>query len=267
MDLYDIDELKKEYIFSDCDGGIVITHYKGNSSNVVIPESIGGRNVVAIGDRAFASREPSFSGTVRYSREERLSVTVPDTVKSIGSGAFYGCTNLKSINIPKSLEEVGEFAFLECYGLEYFILPEEITRFESNALSAIWNNVYCKEFESIYRFKYRNLLKTDLSCILLASLVKYSSRELLAVPAISDRVRLHKRNIAEHAITLDDAFALEKLLSLSVCDSPDELEWYIALSSEKGAVQCIAFLLNYKNVNFTCEELEDIEKKRIEEIL
>ena len=46
------------------------------------------------------------------------SSTIPDTVKSIWSDAFSGCTRLTSIDIPKSVESVGKNAFHGCVNLQ-----------------------------------------------------------------------------------------------------------------------------------------------------
>ncbi len=47
------------------------------------------------------------------------SVTIPDSVKLINGGAFYGCTSLTSITIPDSVTSIGEAAFRNCTSLQY----------------------------------------------------------------------------------------------------------------------------------------------------
>ena len=47
------------------------------------------------------------------------SVTIPNTVTSIGDGAFAGCSGLKkTITIPNSVTSIGEWAFQQCSSLE-----------------------------------------------------------------------------------------------------------------------------------------------------
>ena len=45
------------------------------------------------------------------------SVTIPNSVTSIGGGAFSGCSGLTSVTIPNSVTSIGDLAFSECSGL------------------------------------------------------------------------------------------------------------------------------------------------------
>ena len=61
-----------------------ITKYIGNETDVVIPDKIGGVVVTTIGNYAFAHCR------------ELTSITIPNSVISIGSYTFWECINLKS---------------------------------------------------------------------------------------------------------------------------------------------------------------------------
>ena len=55
------------------------------------------------------------------------SISIPNSVTSIGAGAFYGCTGLTSIIIPQSVTDVHAGAFEECTGLKSIIIPNSVT--------------------------------------------------------------------------------------------------------------------------------------------
>ena len=45
------------------------------------------------------------------------SVTIPDSVTSIGNTAFAYCWGLKGITIPDSVKSIGSLAFYDCNDL------------------------------------------------------------------------------------------------------------------------------------------------------
>lgn len=86
-----------EYEILD-DGTVKITGYTGNTTELEIPSTLADYTVTSIGMHAFS-----------YKR--LTSVTIPDSVKSIGAYAFYSCTNLTYITIPDSVISIGNSAF------------------------------------------------------------------------------------------------------------------------------------------------------------
>lgn len=57
----------------------------------------------------------------------RFGVSIPDSVVSIGSYAFYDLDNLTEIDLPPNLESIGEYAFYGCSDLTEVVIPEGVT--------------------------------------------------------------------------------------------------------------------------------------------
>jgi hypothetical protein len=53
-----------------------------------------------------------------YNCRNLTSITIPESVTSIGGNAFYGCNNLTSFTIPKSVTSIGGGAFYDCRNLK-----------------------------------------------------------------------------------------------------------------------------------------------------
>ena len=94
-----------------------------NAENVSIPHVIiyeGNKyNITSIGDGAF-------------SFYDLTSITIPDSVTSIGKEAFNCCSSLTSITIPDSVTSIGEGAFYDCAGLTSITIPDSVTSIEYN---------------------------------------------------------------------------------------------------------------------------------------
>lgn len=83
---------------------VVITKYTcGDAKHaLVIPETLDGKSVVAIGEAAFRTCNAI------------TSLTIPASVKTIGAYAFEGCELLTEINVPATVKSIGVGAFKSC---------------------------------------------------------------------------------------------------------------------------------------------------------
>ena len=98
-----------------------------NLTSVTIPNS-----VTTIGDNAFSG----CSGLT--------SVTIGNSVPTIGGNAFRGCSGLTSITIPNSVTSIGYGAFADCSKLGKVILGSGLTEIEEDAFRE------CKKLYDIY---------------------------------------------------------------------------------------------------------------------
>ena len=64
------------------------------------------------------------------------SITIPNSVTSIGTAAFYNCRSLTSITIPDSVTSIGEVAFGSCMGLTSVTIPDSVTVIDSRTFEA-----------------------------------------------------------------------------------------------------------------------------------
>ena len=118
----------------------VITKYNGPGGDVVIPAAIGGAAVTAIGYGAFAWGDPM---DMVYQNTSLTSVTIPDSVTSIGDFAFLSCVNLSSVTIPEGVVSIGFQAFGFCDSLSSVTIPDGVTSIGAYAFS------YCESLSSV----------------------------------------------------------------------------------------------------------------------
>ena len=95
-------------------------------TSITIPDS-----VTSIGNDAFGDCE------------NLTDITIPDSVTSIGEGAFRNCKSLTSITIPCSVTSIGYKAFCFCENLTNITIPDSVTSIGDDAF------YYCASLTSI----------------------------------------------------------------------------------------------------------------------
>ncbi|MBQ8366103.1 MAG: leucine-rich repeat domain-containing protein [Alistipes sp.] len=113
--------------------------------SVTIPDSVtsignfafGGCNSLTAFYGKFASEDNRcliIDGVLNsFAPSELTQYTIPDSVTTVGYGAFYGCDNLTSVTIPDSVITIGDGAFNACNGLTEITIPVGATSIECAA--------------------------------------------------------------------------------------------------------------------------------------
>ena len=83
-----------------------------------------GNSVKSIGNSAF------------YNCTGLTSVIIPYSVTSIGDSTFASCTGLKSITIGNSVKSIGDYAFYNCTGLTSIKIPDSVTSIRVGAFKS-----------------------------------------------------------------------------------------------------------------------------------
>ena len=120
-----------DWQYTQIDGGLRLTAYLGNETELTLPDTLAGQPVLEIGSGCF--------------RGSKLKVvTVPHGIRVVGEEAFYGSAELKKVilggsvnvigdrafantglikmDIPGCVRTIGEEAFLNCTALENVVI-------------------------------------------------------------------------------------------------------------------------------------------------
>ena len=112
-------------ILSENPPEVEIYHTEDYSGSLIIPASVSYNgtdySVVSIGRGAFMGGScTNFTGTL----------SIPNTVRSIGEQAFHGCTFTGPLVIPNSVTEIGSHAFMDCINFNSLTLSESLSVIE-----------------------------------------------------------------------------------------------------------------------------------------
>jgi hypothetical protein len=129
--------------------GLTIVGFKGDAKEIVIPGTIDGLPVTAIGESVFDNKGLTkldlpegleSIGLFAFSRNKLKTLIIPNTVTAIEDGAFAN-NELESVVLPDNLVEIGNASF-EGNKLSSLVLPQSLEKirqltFASNQLSEI----------------------------------------------------------------------------------------------------------------------------------
>lgn len=169
----------------------VLIGYKGNLTQIVIPQSINGVTVRSIGESAF-------EGNAMIE-----SITIPDGITEIGLYAFYNCSKLQSITIGQSLNKIGDGAFENCTELKTISFDNECSLREISS--------YC--FDNCQKLQRISIPQTVAAiqdyafndCVLLEEINIPGSLEYVGSHAFWN-TSVQRAGISENAEVAEDAF-------------------------------------------------------------
>ena len=101
------------------DGTIILEKYNGTESNLVIPNTIDGKEITIIDGGAFKENSSI------------VTVTLPETVLYVDSYAFSRCDNLTTVKVPESVLKINT-SYNYCPKFEKFEIPDTLTDVGSN---------------------------------------------------------------------------------------------------------------------------------------
>ncbi|MCM1131559.1 MAG: leucine-rich repeat domain-containing protein [Anaeroplasma bactoclasticum] len=107
----------------------------GYSNGGCVPSSL--KKVIIKGGKSI--EKYAFKGC-----SDLTSITIPESVTSIGESAFSYCSSLTSITIPESVTSIGKSAFFYCSSLTSITIPESVTSIGESAFSS------CEKLTNIF---------------------------------------------------------------------------------------------------------------------
>jgi len=127
--------VQAQFNYTVTNGTVTITGYTGTNSVVVIPDTITGLPVTAI--EFFCLDDLTWNLSL-------TSVTIPNSVTSIGDSAFGFCASLTNVTIGNGVTSIGDFAFSglgddgKLYGcpLMNITIPNSVTNIGADAFAS-----------------------------------------------------------------------------------------------------------------------------------
>ena len=97
-----------------------VEYSKDGRKLLKVPRELSGAYSVKVGTRIICDNAFTWCRSLS-------DIVIPDSVTSIGIGAFFNCSSLSNIVIPDSVTSIGGAAFLTCRSLSSIVIPNSVT--------------------------------------------------------------------------------------------------------------------------------------------
>lgn len=106
--------INSNYIYNEYYDHVTLKKYLGSKKKVIIPDTINGKPVTKIEGEAFKRNH------------KIIEVIIADSVRTLGSKAFYRCNNLKTVTLSKKMTRLQKETFANSRNLSQVINLENI---------------------------------------------------------------------------------------------------------------------------------------------
>lgn len=213
---------------------------------VVVPDTLGGCPVTAIGAYAF------------FQMPGITSLTIPEGVEEIEYYACRGCTNLETVSLPSTLRSIGNAVFFNCQSLKVGHIPDSVTSMGSETFSG------CRSMTSVKFSANVNSLGT-MTCYNCSNLTNVTIPDCVRDIGISAFLNCGKLKSASipNSVTNIGNFAFNKCTSLETLELPDGLTAINQSFMECSSLKSVRISANVAtiapNAFFQCSSLTSFE--------
>ncbi len=120
---------RSPFVLEPYKNGYSIISYRGTAENVIIPQCVGNKKIIAVGQSAFKNLmfikkvdmlgdvfdifDNAFEGCISLK-----SIQLSGALQYVGNESFKGCKRLSAVSFPDNLKAIGDYSFYECRGLK-----------------------------------------------------------------------------------------------------------------------------------------------------
>ena len=184
----ELSDTYKNFTYTSNGTYITITKYNGSESSVTVPSTIANLPVQEIGQEAF-------NGNLSIT-----SVTIPSSVKKIGTGAFCNCQKMATLTLNEGLTEIGNQSFKYCFALKSVTIPSTVSKVGTSAFEQ------CKNMTSVTMKGSYIAPQMFYDCVALSSISIPSSVTYFGNGAFMNCISLTSATIEANAAIGNNAF-------------------------------------------------------------